>query len=123
MIRRRDEDGQASIELLGLTPIVLMVALAVIQALLFGHAAIATEQAARTAARVGMSADDPFTVRAAARSALPTRLRDEATTTFPDGSLSSVRVETRVPTVVPADWLPEFTITRSVTMPEVATWD
>jgi hypothetical protein len=84
---------------------------------------VATEQAARTAARVAMSEDDPAAVRAAATASLPQRLRGGATTTFPDGHVRKVSIEARVPSVLPASWAPRFTITRTVEMPEVSRWD
>ncbi len=120
--RGRREEGQASIELIGLTPILLLVALGLAQALMFGHVAVSTEQAARTAARVAMANDNPSAVRAAATEALPPSLRSEATVTFPSGHVRRVSIEVQVPSVVPGLPLPDLAITRSVEMPEVNRW-
>src|SRR3954470_4067815 len=71
MTSRASERGQASVELIATLPAVLLVGLLVWQLALAGHAAWATANAARVAARaaaVDRDAED------AARSALPKRL-------------------------------------------------
>ena len=94
MLRER---GQASVELLGTIPAVLLVAALVWELALAGHTAWLCANAARAAARaqlVGGSATG------AARSALPRSLeRGMRVEVRPDGS---VRVRVRVPLVVRA---------------------
>jgi len=85
------EAGQASVELLGTVPAVLLVAALVWQLALAGQAAWLCANAARAAARaqaVGRSARD------AARSALPGSLERGMRVDLPDGG---VRVRLHVP--------------------------
>jgi hypothetical protein len=49
--RRRDQGGQATIEMIGIIPIAALVAGAIIQLYLVGYAAVAAESASRLAAR------------------------------------------------------------------------
>ena len=49
--RRRDDRGQATIEMIGIIPIAAMIAGAIIQLYLVGYAAVAAESASRLAAR------------------------------------------------------------------------
>lgn len=65
------ESGQASVELIGALPLVLLAALAAWQLALTGQALWLTAHAARVAARAEAVGRDPG---AAARSALPLRL-------------------------------------------------
>jgi hypothetical protein len=67
----REQDGQATIELLGIVPAVLAAGLVAWQLILVGHAAWLSAHAARVAARADLVGEDPV---AAARSALPARL-------------------------------------------------
>jgi hypothetical protein len=123
MIRRRQgEDGQAAIELLGLLPILLLVGLAVLQTLMVAQAAVATEQAARAAARVAMVEDGQGGIEAAAAASLPSWLRPSASTTWPSGDRHRVRVEVRVPVVVPGISA-TLDLHRTAEMPELPEWD
>jgi pilus assembly protein CpaE len=70
--RRESQRGQASIELLGVLPAVLLAALAAWQTALAGHTAWLAGNAARVAARAEAVGEDPG---AAARGALPAHLR------------------------------------------------
>ena len=86
------ERGQASVELLGTVPAVLLVGALVWQLALTGHSAWLCANAARAGARaklVGRSAP------AAARSALPASLRRGMSVQARDGG--AVRVSVRVP--------------------------
>lgn len=65
------EDGQATVELMGALPAVLVAVLVVWQLALAGHTAWLAANAARVAARAELVGEDP---RAAARSALPAGL-------------------------------------------------
>ena len=67
----RSERGQASVELIGALPLVLLAALVAWQLALAGQALWLTAHAARVAARAEAVGRDP---RSAARSALPRRL-------------------------------------------------
>lgn len=87
------EGGQASVELLGTLPAVLLVGLVVWQLALAGHTAWLCAHAARAA----VVRADP---EAAARSALP-RTLGAGTTVERAGA--GVRVEVAVPLVVPTD--------------------
>ena len=69
--RVRQEDGQASVEMVATLPAVLLVGLLVWQLALAGHAAWACANAARVAARAAAVDRD---AERAARSALPRRL-------------------------------------------------
>ena len=90
--RLRDDDGQASVELLGVLPAVLVAAAVAWQLALAGHAAWLAAGAARSAARaevVGRDGDR------AARSALPASL-ERGLKVDHDGD-GRVRVRVRVP--------------------------
>jgi Flp pilus assembly protein TadG len=49
--RRRDQRGQAAIEMIGIIPLAALIAGAIIQLYLVGHAAVSAEAASRIAAR------------------------------------------------------------------------
>jgi hypothetical protein len=49
--RRRGQDGQATLEMIGIIPMTVLIAGAIIQLYLVGYAAVAAESAARLAAR------------------------------------------------------------------------
>jgi hypothetical protein len=90
--RLRDDDGQASVELLGVLPAVLVAGAVAWQLALAGHAAWSAAGAARSAARAELVGRD---ARRAARSALPAALeRGLRVERRRDGK---VRVRVRVP--------------------------
>jgi pilus assembly protein CpaE len=93
--RPRGERGQASVELLGTLPAVLLIAALAWQLALAGHSAWLCAQAARAAARARLVGAD---TKAAARSALPESLRRgmEVDRLADD----AVRVRLRVPILV-----------------------
>jgi pilus assembly protein CpaE len=90
------ECGQASVELLGVLPAVLLVGAVVWQLALAGHTAWLTAHAARAAARAEVVGRDG---RAAARSALPKSLRRGLR--FKRESSGRVRVRVRLPLLHP----------------------
>jgi pilus assembly protein CpaE len=93
--QRTDSDrGQASIELLGALPAVLLAALVAWQLVLAGHAAWLAGNAARVGARAQAVGRDP---QAAARSALPAHLRRGMRVSATGGDRVTVHV--RVPVV------------------------
>ena len=88
------EPGQASVELIAAVPLVLVVGLALWQAVLAGHAMWMCANAARVAARADVVGQDPGK---AARSALP-RTLERGLSVRRSGS--RVRVAVQVPLVV-----------------------
>src|SRR3954453_21395425 len=90
--RVRQETGQASVEMVATLPAVLLVGLLVWQLALAGHAAWATANAARVAARAAAGDRD---AEQAARSALPKRLEHGLRVRELDDGAIDVRV--RVP--------------------------
>ena len=94
-MRARREAGQASVELLGVVPLVLLLGIGLWQLVLAGHSLWMCANAARVAARaaaVGLDADR------AARSALPDGL--EPRMEVRDGA-GEITVEVRVPFLLP----------------------
>ncbi len=107
-LRRDDERGSVSLEVVVLVPIVILVALLTLQLGVAGWAASQTQEAARESARAQSLGRDPV---AAAEGALPGSLRVQDIRTTGD----SVTLVVRVPRVSP---LPTFTVERHVAMPE-----
>jgi hypothetical protein len=92
---RREQTGQATVELVALLPLLVVIGLLCWQVVVAGQAVWLTGAAARSAARAVAVGGD---ARAAARRALPRRLRAAVTVrTGPDGA---VRVAVAVPSVV-----------------------
>jgi hypothetical protein len=94
MARARDEDGQASVELVAVVPVLLVVTLAVAHLAVAGYALWSAGAAARAGARAAYVGGD---AKAAARGSLPTPLRKGAR--VKDGNGVSVRV--RAPSLLP----------------------
>lgn len=69
------ESGQASVSFVAVVPGLVIVALAMVQFALAGHAALAAANAARAAARASYTGSDPAD---AARAALPPSFREQA---------------------------------------------
>lgn len=109
---RKDSDrGQATVELLGALPAVLLVVLAGWQLMLAGQASWLAGNAARVAARaeaVGADADQ------AARSALPRRLRRDLRVVRRDGE---VTVRVRLPIVL-RGWDPLIRVRATAGAPQ-----
>jgi hypothetical protein len=93
--RKRREDGQASVELVALLPLVALLAFALVQLTLAGHAAWAASQAAGAAARAHAVGLDP---KSAARSSLPTHL--ERSLRLRTGDEGEVEVRLRTPVLL-----------------------
>ena len=93
--RTESQCGQASVELLGALPALLLLVLVAWQLALAGHAAWLAGNAARVAARADAVGADPAR---AARGALPARLRRGLTVAERDGGRIDVRV--RIPVVL-----------------------
>ena len=92
--RKDPERGQASVELLGALPALLLVALAAWQLMLAGEASWLAGNAARVGARAEAVGADP---EAAVRSALPAHLRHGLRVSRRDGA---VTVRVRLPIVM-----------------------
>ena len=104
--RCRRECGTASIEVVALIPVLLFVAMLVLQLGVAGWTASQTAEAARQAARAQSLDRDPLT---AAEQALPGALRVDRISAGGD----TVTLWVDVPRV---SLLPEFTVSRSVSM-------
>ena len=102
MARRGGDGGQASVELVAATPALVLAALVVAQLAVAGYALWAAGVAARAGARAAYVGGDGAR---AARSSLPTALRDGARVRDRDG----VAVRIRTPSLVPG--LPRVPVT------------
>jgi hypothetical protein len=109
MRRRRPDSGQASLELIGLLPLVLILMVLALQVVVMAYTAHGASEAAREAARA-YSLDQP--AGAAAAQSLPGAVSLVSVTTF--GPHHGVRVVVEAPAVL---FLTDREITRSVTMP------
>ncbi|MEX2195103.1 MAG: TadE/TadG family type IV pilus assembly protein [Thermoleophilaceae bacterium] len=99
MFSIRRDGGQASVEMVGVLPAVILAAAVAWQLALAGHAAWACANAARVAARAQLVGED---ARAAARSALPRHLEHGLRVQTPGGGdAGAVRVTVRVPLLLP----------------------
>jgi hypothetical protein len=97
--RRRDDSGQASIELLGMIPFLILALLASLQ-LIFTVATVqATSAAARAAARTVSQGDgDPTS---SARRAVPGWVVDRMEVQVGGGASPSVRITSSIPILFP----------------------
>ena len=112
-MRFRSQQGTASVELLGILPLLLVVALACWQLLLGAFTATAAQDAARTGSRAAALGHSD--ARTAAVAALPSWLRDGATASVAgDGR---VRLRVRVPIVMPGLSSASLTVSRSAQLP------
>ena len=82
------EDGQATVELLGVVPALLAIGLVLWQLILVGHTAWVSAHAARAAARATLVGEDAV---AGAKSALPAGLEKGLEVTD-EGGMTQVRV-------------------------------
>jgi hypothetical protein len=105
---RRDR-GSASIEMVGLLPVVLGVLVLALQVLIFAYTAHGASQAAREAARAYSLDQSPG---AAAQASLPGAVSLVSVTTF--GPDHGVRVVVEAPQML---FLTDRQVARSVTMP------
>lgn len=96
--RLRRQSGQASVEMVGTLPAVILAAAVAWQLALVGHAAWACANAARVAARAQLVGED---ARAAARSALPRHLERGLRVRVGGADEDAVRVTVRVPFLLP----------------------
>ena len=108
--RLRGQDGQASVEFLGALPLLFAGALLVAQLLLVGSSMTSAQNAARTGSRAASLHSDGSK---AALAALRPGLRKDSKITVAG---TSVRVQIRVPTIVPGLDLP-LTLAETATLP------
>lgn len=115
MRARRDDRGQATIELVGVVPAMLFAALLVVQVGVVGAVLVTTESAARAGARAQGQSCNGLQV---AEQAPPGWLQDESTAQLAGGSDDTVTVEVRteVPVLFTGLALPA-PVTRSATFP------
>jgi len=107
----RSELGQASVELVGTLPLVLLAGLVAWQLALAGHTLWLCAHAARAAARAEAVGRDP---RAAARSVLPSAL--ERGLKVDSAAGGAVRIQVRMPLLVPS-WLSPLRVAASAGLP------
>jgi pilus assembly protein CpaE len=117
--RLRSERGQAALELIGLLPLMLLLALAAWQLLLTGSAAMTAASAARTGSRAQSLGQD---ARSAAGSAVPWSHRCDAEfrgRPDPCVTVRGERVDVRVcvPVVMPGVGGCAFELTQSAELP------
>lgn len=99
------EEGQAAVSFVAAVPALVILALAMIQFALAGHAALSAANAARAAARASYTGADPTE---AARAALPPSFRERAEVSA-QGDRAEVEVES--PRALP--FLPAIPVTAS----------
>ena len=104
------EDGVATLELVGLLPVVLISLMLFVQLVIGVHTVQATNDAARQAARAYSLGRDP---QAAAENSLPTGLRVARLDTFGPDHGATVQVD--VPLV--SRFMPQWHVTRTAVMP------
>lgn len=102
---RAGEGGQAAVSLIAVVPALVLVALAMVQFALAGHAALSAANAARAAARASYAGSDP---ESAARAALPSSLREGARVSTDE---EGAEVELRAPRALP--FLPAIPVSAS----------
>jgi hypothetical protein len=110
-VRFRDERGQASVELMGLLPYMLLAALVVWQLMLVGWATVSASNAARTGSRVEARGGEG---REAALAALDGPLRRTATSTLND---EEAEVRVRIPILMPGLTVEDLTVTKTAETP------
>lgn len=106
---RDRQRGTASLELVGLLPLVAVVCLLLLQGAAALFAMQAASDAVRQAARADSLGRDP---RTAAEQALPGGLRVDSFTSFGPGH--GARLTVRVPRLSP---IPQITVTREAVLP------
>jgi hypothetical protein len=109
MTGRRRDRGQATIEMVGLLPMVLIIMVLVFQVMTMIYTAHAASQAARDGARAYSLGQSP---ESAARASLPGGVSYVSTTTFGPGH--GVRVTVNAPALL---FIRDRAVTGEVTMP------
>ncbi len=117
---RREEQGQASVELALLLPVIVVLLLAVLQVGLLARDVVLVTHAAREAARAAAVDPDPGSAQAAARAAAglePDRLTVRLTSTEGTGRVSvEVRYRARSSVPLVGVLIGERTLRASATM-------
>lgn len=112
----RRQDGVASIEFVGLLPLILFIGAFMWQLLIFGGAAAALENAARDGSRVAGQGADRGIVATQVRDSLPAWLDDNARVTRPGGT--TVEVSVPIPILFPGVSNTDWRLTRRAELPE-----
>jgi pilus assembly protein CpaE len=107
----RDERGQATVELIGMLPFLVLAALVVWQLLLVGYSITSAENAARAASRVAARGGDG---EKAAKRVIGSPLREGIKVKM-DGTKAMVSV--RVPLLVPGIGDDDFVVRRDAELP------
>lgn len=110
--RLADQRGQASVELMGLLPYLLLAALVVWQLMLVAWTTVSASNAARTASRVEARGGEGS---AAALAALDGPLRQDARSVIRG---EEARVRVRIPILIPGLTVQELTVTQTAAMPK-----
>jgi hypothetical protein len=111
--RGHGERGQASVELIGMLPFLVLAGLLVWQLLLVGYAMTSAENAARAASRADARGGD---AARAAKRVIGEPLREGIKTTIDAAGKAVVRV--RVPLIVPGLTRADVTISRDAELPQ-----
>ena len=109
----RRSRGSASIEMLALTPMLILVAMAMLQVGLAAYAVLATGDAARAAARAASLHQDP---QAAASASLPGGLSLKSVSGGQNGDAQTWTARVNVPRVFPISIGP---VSKTVSMPDI----
>ena len=116
--RLRGDDGQTSVEFLGVLPFLLLAALAVWQLLLAASTATSAEHAARNASRELGRGGDGAAARAAAIDGLSPWLRGGDVEVARDGERVDVRVP--IPVLLPGLTTDRLAIRRDAELPDTS---
>ena len=108
----RRERGSASLEFLGILPLLALAILAALQLSFSYAAANSTSAAARAAARAVSQGSSPYPAAAAA---VPRWMQDDITVVAPSSTQSRLTVRTQGPKILPL--LPDYVITRAAWFP------
>ncbi|MDX2643699.1 TadE/TadG family type IV pilus assembly protein [Streptomyces sp. PA03-1a] len=115
--RRQRDRGSASLEFLGMLPILLLIALAGVQLGLAAYTAAQAGTAARAAARMAALHDPPVSGPVAGTEAVSSWLQDgtQVSTTGDTGDSVQATATVEIPSVLPG--LSPGSVTRTATMP------
>lgn len=98
---RRDQRGQATLEMIGIIPFFILIVGAILQIYMIGYAAVSAESAARMAAREYSQGADAASAEQAASNAAPDRFSPQVR--VDNGNVSSSAEEPDVNTYSDAD--------------------
>lgn len=114
--RVRDDRGSVAVESILYVFIVVLAAVICVQGIFLTQSVSASQRLARDAARSYATGASALDVENQVRGALPSWARLERVT-FPSSADAAVKVELRVPIVVPGVTTSSFTVSRDAVMP------